>query len=133
MKLGNARTLCKNSWQSTQRLRIIGDSVDRAPPGHPRQAGSRPEEVLCLLGALHITSNPVWQIIDRPGSTGRTSRLDSPALPLQCMGVLCPVGGVVRANLASTSSEEEDNTATLPKLAPGGAHPRGCLRTASRL
>ena len=30
MKLGNARTLCKNSWQSTQRLRIIGDSVDRA-------------------------------------------------------------------------------------------------------
>ena len=25
--------------------------------------------MLCLLGALHITSNPVWQIIDRPGST----------------------------------------------------------------
>ena len=25
--------------------------------------------MLCLLGALHITSDPVWQIIDRPGST----------------------------------------------------------------
>ena len=69
--------------------------------------------MLCLSGALHITSDPVWQIIDRPGSTAGPAGLIALLLPCNAHAwvLYALLVGLSEQVVHSTSSEKEDNTA----------------------